>query len=108
MSDTPDHCRTIAELEKVLVRLDERMERKFEAAEKALIMQAKEYDRRLSDLNHEAERLKIMQNTYVSQGVYEIKHQSLVDKIDGNSRLIFIGMGILLCLELLLRFMVRT
>lgn len=55
--------------------------------EKALIIQAREYERRLEILNHEAERLRLMQTSYIPREVYEsemkeinAKVQMLIDK----------------------------
>jgi hypothetical protein len=53
------------------------MARDREALEKALELQAREYERRLDDLNHEAERLTNMQNNYVHQEVYEQYKESV-------------------------------
>lgn len=46
-------------------------EEKFKALRQALKLQAKEYERRLEALNHEAEQLKNMQATYVSKEVFD-------------------------------------
>jgi len=47
------------------------LEEKIKASAETLRLQAVEYERRLSDLNHEAERLRKMQETYVSQTLYQ-------------------------------------
>jgi len=44
---------------------------KFNALEKALELQAKEYERRLTALNGEADRLHKMQEQYVPREVFE-------------------------------------
>lgn len=44
---------------------------KFNALEKALKLQAKEYARRLTDLNGEADRLHKMQEQYVPREVFD-------------------------------------
>ena len=53
--------------------------------ETALELQAKEYDRRLSSLNHEAEQLKAMQSTYLPREMYESRHRELDAKIDNRN-----------------------
>jgi len=53
--------------------LDERglrYDEKFDAIKTALELQAKEYERRLAALNHEAEQLKSMQINYVPRETY--------------------------------------
>lgn len=44
---------------------------KFKARENELKLQAKEYERRLEGLNHEAERLKDMQKTYITRELFD-------------------------------------
>jgi predicted RNase H-like nuclease (RuvC/YqgF family) len=44
---------------------------KFKALREALKLQAKEYERRLEGLNHEADQLKNMQSTYTSKEVFD-------------------------------------
>lgn len=55
---------------------------KFEAMEKALQLQAKEYERRLSDLNGEAGRLRDMQATYVPREVFDTVVKDLEKRIE--------------------------
>ena len=83
--------------------LKELLEVKLESAEKALTLQAKEYERRLADLNGEAARLMEMQSKYLPRETYEIQHRELQSKIETNQKLIFIGMGIVLAIEFILR-----
>jgi hypothetical protein len=49
--------------------------------EKALQLQAAEYDRRLNALNHEAEQLKKMQATYLPREVGENKLDAIVNEL---------------------------
>lgn len=44
---------------------------KFKARDKQLKLQAKEYERRLEALNHEADQLKNMQATYTPREVFD-------------------------------------
>lgn len=44
---------------------------KFKSRDNQLKLQAKEYERRLEALNHEAEQLKNMQATYTSREVFD-------------------------------------
>lgn len=61
---------------------DEVFKTKFEAMEKALQLQAKEYERRLSDLNGEAGRLRDMQATYVPREVFDTVVKDLEKRIE--------------------------
>jgi hypothetical protein len=85
--------------------LKEIMEMKFAATQIALDLQAKEYERRLADLNNEAARLHQMQTTYLPREIYEAHHRELENKIDALQRICFIGMGVLLTVEFLFRLM---
>ena len=85
--------------------LKEILDIKIENAEKALTLQATEYHRRLNDLNGEAKRLREMQASYVSREIYDVQHSELLKKVETNQKLIFIGMGIMLAIEFLLKFL---
>lgn len=50
--------------------------------ENSLKLQAKEYKRRLDDLNGEAGRLRAMQSTYIPREVYENSLKSVLDKTE--------------------------
>lgn len=52
------------------------MDTRFDAVDKALGLQAREYERRLSDLNHAHEKAVQVQHTYVTQDKYEDKLHS--------------------------------
>jgi hypothetical protein len=49
------------------------MDERFEALEHARVIQAREYERRLADLNHAHEKAVEVQHTYVTQDKYEDK-----------------------------------
>jgi hypothetical protein len=114
--------------------LREVMQLQLGAVEKARQIQAEEYERRLALLNHEAAQLKDMQAMYVPREVFEgqmkelgmkidkmidasVKnlpreiHEQYVkdtnDKIAALSRLVYIGMGILIVVEFVVRFLVK-
>jgi len=76
------------------------LEEKIRASAETLRLQAVEYERRLSDLNHEAERLRKMQETYVNQTLYQTQYKYLVEKIDSIMKIVYIGFGIILALQL--------
>jgi len=58
------------------------LKEKIKQQEKALIVQAEEYKRRLGELNNEAGRLANMQSSYVSKETYELQHRVLTDKLE--------------------------
>lgn len=61
--------------------MDKVIKEKFKSIKVALNLQAKEYERRLQGLNHEAEQLKDMQSKYVSREVFDRVTNELKDKI---------------------------
>jgi len=58
-----------------------RLEERYFASEKALLIQTSELHRRLDELNGEAETLKGMQSTYVPRENYETQHEELERRI---------------------------
>ena len=54
--------------------------------DKALKLQAKEYQRRLKDLNGEAERLRNIQATYIPREVFENSLKTVSDKTEAAAR----------------------
>lgn len=55
---------------------------------KALSLQAKEYKRRLNDLNGEASRLRNIQSTYVPREVFENSLKSVSDKTEASTKIL--------------------
>lgn len=60
----------ITQIRIVVAELRKEVSLRFESTDKALMLQASEYDRRLAILNHEAEQLKAMQKTYIPRETY--------------------------------------
>jgi len=52
----------------------------------SLKLQAKEYKRRLEDLNGEASRLRQMQSSYIPREVYENSLKSVLDKTEAAAK----------------------
>lgn len=90
-----------------LEHLKEIMELRFNLNDKALELQAKETERRLENLNHEAEQLKSMQSTYMPREVYEAKHKELTAQINSISKLVYIGVGIAVVSEIVIGLVIR-
>ena len=63
------------------------------STQQALALAAKEYERRLEVLNGEAERLKQMQSSYVSQDAYDGRHREIEVRLTYIERLVWMGLG---------------
>lgn len=87
-----------------LNHLKELMEMKLESNERALELQAKEYERRLADLNGEADRLRNMQSTYLPRELCDSKYNLLRNKVESLEKLVYVGLGGVLVLQMLLHF----
>ena len=61
--------------------------------DKALALQAKEYERRLDNLNHEAERIKSFQSLSVSRELYDAQHKEVCNKLEYLQNIINKGQG---------------
>lgn len=68
-------------LQRDLQALADRTDLRFEAVSEAQRLQAAELARRLEILNHEADRLREMQATYVPREVYESQQRVLVGAV---------------------------
>lgn len=68
----------IARIEKV----EELASVRFDDQEKALILRTQEISRKLDALNGEAERLRLMQMTYLPREVWETNLSSMTSKIE--------------------------
>lgn len=84
--------------------LKEITELKFKEAEKALEIKSKETERRLDLLNGEAERLRTMQVTYLPRELYDANYKELTSKIEWLQKMVYLGIGGILVLQLVLRF----
>lgn len=87
-------------LDKKIAVLEERLT----GAQDALKIQAREYERRLETLNHEAQQLKDMQAKYLPREVYEANYKETNTKIEALQKYIWIGVGGLLVIELVLKY----
>lgn len=73
-----DLIQIVSTLETKIAVIDE----KLLATADTLKNQAKEYERRLGELNHEAARIKEIQATYLPREVYENNHKELTTKVE--------------------------
>jgi len=83
------------------------LEEKLIASREATVLQAKEYERRLEALNGEAHSLKEMQEKYLPRETYAVEHQRLMDKMEAVQKLLYIGLGGGLMIELFLKYLIK-
>lgn len=65
-----------------ICNLEKVTEERFQQSEKALLIQTKEIERRLENLNGEASRLRDIQATYLPRETYEIQQKDTTKKIE--------------------------
>lgn len=84
------------------------VELKFSTNEENLKKQALEYERRLGELNHEAEQLKDMRSSLVSRELFDATVKEMTAKIDRMRDTINIAIGIGMALQIALVFWLRS
>lgn len=92
------------------------LEQRMDASDKALELQAQEYERRLDILNHDHENTKQVQLTYVSIAVYDAEKREWdnrvrnLEKFQNNltGRLFIIGAIVMLLAALLGSVLTKT
>ena len=105
--DEKDLLHKITALEIQAAVMQKEMEKDTLNHSLALAIQTKEIERRLEGLNGEAGRLKDMQVTFIPRETYELNHKMLEDKIETIQRIVYIGIGGVLVLELFLKFFLK-
>jgi hypothetical protein len=80
-----------------------RLEEQIAAAKEALTLQSEEYQRRLDILNGEAGQLKAMQAKYLPREVADNEFKNIHSKIEALQRLVYIGVGVIIALEIILQ-----
>jgi hypothetical protein len=91
------------------------LETKLANADGARILQAKEYERRLGDLNHAHQQAMERNATFVSRELYDSGMREVMgfqmrlnDRIDSLSTKVNIGVGIALAVQVLLFIIVEV
>jgi hypothetical protein len=87
----------------------EKIHEKLESTEKALLLRESNLRKDLDHLNnlkqdYEKQKLKDQEN-YVKIGEYSIQHKLVVDKIEFLQKMIYIGLGALLAIEFILKYL---
>ena len=88
-----------AELKSIKTRLD--------YIEKSIDKTEIELNRRLTGMNEFREALKDQNNNFITRVEYDAKHELVNTKLDGLAKLVYIGLGIFLVIDLLLHFVVK-
>ena len=74
--------REIHDLDKRLATLQTSFEKDIARIEKERELQAKEYERRLRDLNGEQARIALLENKFVDKTIFDLRHGEHEKKID--------------------------
>lgn len=74
----------------------------------ALDKAEKGMERRLEGMNEFREQLEKQTRSFVTRGEYDINKKYIEQKVSTNSKLIYIGVGIVFVLEILFRFIVKV
>ena len=102
--DVRERLARLEEREANVAKLRELLDIKLAAQAMALELQAKETERRLGDLNHENARIKEAQSMSIERSVYLVQHESVVRDIALVTRMVWIGAGAVMALEVLLKY----
>lgn len=86
------------------VSLRDYFDEKFKDLEKATDLAAENLKIRLDSLNEWRAQNKDERDTYLSRVEYEAKHLLLEQKIEGLQKMLYIGLGALLVVEAILKF----
>lgn len=84
--------------------IKEHFELKFKAMDKALKLARKLMDSRLEGMNEFRAQLNEQVKTFVSVEKYEGAQKNLNQKIDSLSKLVYIGLGVWIVLQVVLSF----
>jgi hypothetical protein len=99
-----DKCPEFGHLLDEQKHLKEVMFIQFNMMERARELQAKEYERRLEILNHEAGKLQVMKDTFITKEMYYQAHENLLQQVATVQKMSWVGVGIILALQFILRF----
>ncbi len=61
-----------------------------------------EMERRLEGMNEFREQLDRQATTFISRSEYDVKHENIVQKIDSISKMVYIGVGILVVVQVVI------
>jgi hypothetical protein len=102
-----DPCSRLVVQEERTERLREVLSVQLIQSREALALQAREYERRLHDLNGEADRLREMQGQFVKKDVYELGHREVTTRQEWLLKIVYLGLGALMMIEFALKYLLR-
>ena len=73
--------------------------------ERALELQAKEYERRMENLNNENGRILAAQSASVNLDVWRVEHKALEQRIEWLRNMVYMAGGGLMVIEFLIRYL---
>jgi len=79
---------------------------RFANSEEAVNKAEHEMNRRLNGMNEFREQLKDQENTYITRTEYNLHHQSMLDKVTSNTKLIYWGIGIWAVVQIIIGIIV--
>lgn len=89
------------------IGLKEYINFRFKILEKETENARSSMDKRLDGMNEFRDQLKDQAGRFITREEYEAKYEALVEKIDGIQKPIWIGIGVILTLEFLLKFFIK-
>lgn len=89
------------------ISLKEYCDTRFEQNDKEVKLAADALNIRVEHLNEFRKTLQDQSNSFLSRNEYDAKHQLLENKIDSLQKIVYIGMGMVMLLEILFKFFIK-
>lgn len=80
---------------------------RYRAIEKATTLASNAMDKRLEGMNEFRNQLKDQAALFLTRVEYEAKYQQLYEKIESLQRIVYMGVGLALGIEFILKFFVK-
>lgn len=85
--------------------VEEEVNIKFDARDKALELQSKVYNQRIDSLNEWRAQNKDERDSYLTRIEYEAKHQLLENKMESMQKIIWLALGALIVIDYIIKFL---
>lgn len=85
--------------------LEKRLELRDKLSQQALNLAADNLEKHLNDLNNAKAELVRLQATFITKNEYEIRHESLMKDMSWLTKTVYIGMGVLLVIEIVWKYL---
>ena len=89
------------------ISLKEFITDKFQTLEKNMDLSRISMDKRLDGMNEFRQQLKDQNGTFITKTDYEGRHLTLETKIEALEKIVYIGLGICLALEIALKVVIK-